>query len=302
MNILSNIVTKTWYWNGLILGIDNHTYANWDDGLFGDRETDATLNILSAGDYTLTEGNPNPGVDDEADGRGYSKDKMVFIWARDRDGLPDGMEGARVDINNITEGPYILSTGLTHAVSQYNYVTKGIYVDGNGFLTGTHGVRTSATTGYCFFKEPSELEKVIFTKNISEWQDVIDPVYGKDLNPDDFVVAGFDLYYSGTCDSTVEIMISSYDLGYPTHLIGQVDYTINVNFGVGNSKYVYPLDDPIIAGDANNDGEVNALDIAAIENMIMELEDADVNGDATQNGQINMGDVVKVIRMIRNLK
>jgi len=316
--IASNTVEKTWTWGGMVLGIDEHQYANYNSDATA--FTDASRNILSAGGYTLTSGNAEPDdpVNDTLapNGRGYSPDKMVFIWARDRDGQMEGVIGTKVSITiNPNDGPYFNTVSNGRAISQYNWVTKGITLDALGFLSGTNGYRVTdianggpVYSGYCYMRAPTLEERVLFYKNWASLYPIADGDTVKDFDdPIDFAVAGFDLFYNGETDTTVNIKLESDDLGFLDYqgnpmYPGSVAYTTNVNFGVSSNDsapVIYPLDDPIVAGDANNDGDVNAADIIAIERIIMELDAEDVNADSNSNGKVNMGDVVDVINKIR---
>jgi len=286
-SITSNTVEKTWLWGGIVLGIDAHTYA---DG----STTPASLNILSAGTYTQTIGNPG-----DALGKGTSNDHVIFVWACDRDGRQAGMIGARVDWT-ISNGSAYFQT--FHAVnnlnwvSAYNEITQNIFLNNNGFLDGTNGVLTGTgiiKTGYSFMTAPNKYERQLFFKN---WPALYDDPTG--VKPINFAVAAIDIYQTDATDITIQTNISGTDFGYTGHPVGEVDFQTNL---LGGNTGVYPLDDPIVAGDANNDGKVNAADITACERIIMGLDPVDVNADTNMNGVVDMGDVVKIIRIIRGL-
>ena len=58
---------------------------------------------------------------------------------------------------------------------------------------------------------------------------------------------------------------------------------------------------PVVAGDANGDGTVNAADIVEIVNYIMGAASAafnEANADANGDGTVNAADIVAVVNMI----
>jgi hypothetical protein len=288
--ISSNTVEKIWHWGGMVLGIDSHTYA---DGII----SPASLNIISAGSYTQTEGTAG-----SAEGKGYSNDHTIFIWATDRDGLINGMLGAQVDWT-IVGGAWLQtyhSINNKSVISHYNAITENIFLNNNGFLDGTTGVVTNPdkTMGTSFFTTPSIWENLLFYKNWGTGNTAGNPVLYTDPTghmPTNFAVAAIDINQVNANDITINIDISGTDFGYTGQPVGQVDYTTNL---LGGNTGIYPLDDPIVAGDANNDGKVNAADITAVERIIAGLDPIDVNADTNMNGTVDMGDVVKIIRII----
>jgi len=58
---------------------------------------------------------------------------------------------------------------------------------------------------------------------------------------------------------------------------------------------------PLISGDANYDGQVNAQDITAVERIIAGLDAQTPGADANQDGNINALDITKVERLIAGL-
>ncbi|MFC1861385.1 leucine-rich repeat domain-containing protein, partial [Chloroflexota bacterium] len=56
-----------------------------------------------------------------------------------------------------------------------------------------------------------------------------------------------------------------------------------------------------LPGDANNDGEINALDITKVERIIAGLDYETPGADTNQDGSINAQDITKVERLIAGL-
>jgi len=57
----------------------------------------------------------------------------------------------------------------------------------------------------------------------------------------------------------------------------------------------------VLPGDANGDGNVNALDITKVERIIAGLDAETPGADANQDGNINALDITKIERIIAGL-
>ena len=71
------------------------------------------------------------------------------------------------------------------------------------------------------------------------------------------------------------------------------DKEVTANFGL-----IVTPGDP---GDANGDGQVNALDITKVERIIAALDAVTPGADANQDRKINALDITKVERIIAGL-
>jgi len=319
--VTSNLVHKTWTWGGEVLGVDGRSFAD-------KTESTSSINVLAAGNLgnvegvTYDSGETDSEANDIWDDRATSDKHMAFIWATDRDGKMTDVLGTKVNwtVTNAEIDVQNSSNPNGRPLSSYNNITMGIKVDDNGFLFDTDSDYTDLRHGSSVMREPNDAEKLLFIKNWpSKYAD-------KTLTlPFNYAVAGI-MVYSGnsTLDITIDAELTGKDFGYvdfidadgdkavdESELItfeeGTVDYTINIPYAIYDEDteettiYLYPLDDPIVEGDANGDGEVNAADITAIERIILQLDSPDINADANSNGVIDMGDVVKVIRIIRGL-
>jgi len=277
------------------------------------------LAFLTAGNYTVT-GGTFPYQD------GTSKDKVVWIWATDRDGKQAGVLGAEVRWNVGVKGPYILDLPPGF-ISNYNDITRNTFLV-NGFLAGTNGVidnGTARTIGHSFLKAPNyshaytlsvptlcpdgitplagDIAKENLWKSLTAEEALFYKFFNKSLdplglNPKNFAVAAIDVKDdSGVVDCTVGIQIWSEDFGFPGTPIGMVQYETNVNFA-----NAYPIDDAIKSGDANMDDSVNMGDVTVIEKIILKLKTPNAQADVNCNGTVDMGDVVKLERKLLGLK
>jgi hypothetical protein len=271
--LVSGTVTKTWTWGGMVLG----------------GSTDQM--VLSVGNYSIA--NKTGFFPNESS---TSNDKMVFIWATDRDGKQAGVLGTQVDwsVAGGAKIPPVNAPGDgVNGVSSYNNVTKGIGLT-NGFLNGTGGILTGSldgTQGRSWMRAPNAAEKLLFNKFWGVGGS--NPKLGADgqpANPDNFVVAAIDLLdATQATNNTVTEILTGPDFG-------TLAYFTTVNFALS-----HPLDDAPKFGDANVDGKVNMADITAIERIILGLSKGNINADANNNNKINMGDVVKTERTILGL-
>jgi hypothetical protein len=259
--------------------------------------------ILTAGNYVIDNDTPATYPDEF----GFSDDKVVWVWACDRDGMIDGVLGTQVQWR-ITGGAYIPDINADQ-ISNYNSVTQGIKLF-NGFVsvsntaaddTRTMKTNTDGTRAISFLRAPTTIENQLFYK---KWGTEAAAIGGFDalysdptgLTPNNFAVAGIDIYDASDEEVTVETILTGPDFGYASNPEGNVFYTTNVNFATS-----YPMDDPIVAGDANADGEVDAADITKVERIIMGLDSPNINADTNMDGNINMGDVVMINRIIQDL-
>jgi hypothetical protein len=62
-----------------------------------------------------------------------------------------------------------------------------------------------------------------------------------------------------------------------------------------------PVYAEVLPGDANDDSVVDALDITAVERIIVELDAPTPGADANQDGDINSLDITKTERIIAGL-
>jgi len=310
--IVSNTVEKEWYWSGQILGTDSHDFGTDPiSQLPIAAPTDAgyTKMVLTAGNYQIVQ----IGSEVYPDQFGTSYDKVIWVWACDRDGLIDGVLGTTVQWR-VTGGAYIPNVNADR-ISNYNYVTTHIPLVGgfvyggtynnNGtpadwdddILTGVWGdgtiLNADRTMAVSTMRRPSVAEKQLFHK---KWPLLYTDATGAaDIN---FAVAAIDIYSAAELtDVTVEEILTGPDFGYNGLPAGNVYYETNVDF-----TEAYPIDDPIKLGDANADGVVDSADITQVENIIMGLAAPNVNADTNQNGYIDMGDVVKISRIILGLE
>jgi hypothetical protein len=315
----SNTDTKTWLWGGLILGSDEHLYANGDSS-----QTDETRMVISAGTWV---GYPNGKTGTYPNENAISKDQVVWVWVSDRDGRAAGVLGDTVEwiVSNASGSAARISTRTCNdpndGISQYNEVTKNIFLT-NGFLTGTLGTITDGSSrlhALSILRTPTAVEKVLFNKFWGYgYRDPITHVLTSNatstlngLNPDNFCVAAIDLEdligvnaYS-RCSVTANIYGNDFNPLYPAAPSvvlpvpsdKYVQYITNINFGVAQ-----PLDDAIRAGDANCDGVVNMGDVTAVERMILGYTTTAQNAVLNSDGTVDMGTVVKIERTILGLK
>lgn len=306
----SNMDVKTWLWGGLILGADEHVYAN---GAHSDG--DATRMVLSAGTWT---GYPNGKTGSYPNEAASSKDKVVWLWVTDRDGLRCGVEGDMV-VWTITPrtGTGVKISDRTcetpgNGISQYNVVTQNIFLT-HGFLSGTNGMVTDSPNrlhAVSYLRAPTDTEKLLFNKFWGDGYTEGAVTYNatssiNGLNPNNFCVAAIDLEdltggsQFGACNVTMDIYSTDYNPSYPPLNVADkyVTYETNVDFGA-----LDPLDDAMRPGDANYDGVVNMGDVTAVERMILGYTTVAQNAILNSEGTVDMGTVVKIERTILGLK
>jgi hypothetical protein len=298
--IFSTTVEKEWFWSGQILGTDSHDFGTAPNGDPIGSPTDETVTkmVLTAGNYVIdnSTGTISDGIDDND--LGWSDDKVVWVWACDRDGKIDGVLGTKVQWR-ITGGAYIPAIDSPR-ISNYNVITRNIKLH-DGFVSNseaaadtlfTRTTNDDRTMAISFLREPTKYEKMLFNK---KWPDLYDDPTG--TKAIDFAVAAIDIFDATDRESTVETILTGPDFGFEGQAQGNVFYATNVDF-----NDAYPIDDPIVAGDANADQKVDAADITKVERIIMGLDAPNVNADTNMDGSINMGDVVKINRIIQGLE
>jgi hypothetical protein len=275
--IISNNVTKTWTWGGMVLGTDPFVFNNGTP-------SDASTMILATGHYQITPDSlPYP------DEIAFSDKKVVFLWLTDRDISPLGVSDALIHWQLSGGGAVRIAKNFGHVagISNYNEITRAISLD-NGFLSETNGIvapGTSDTEGISGVRAPTKAEQALFHK------------FYPTLDPTDFVVGAVELVsLNAMIDVTIHIEIVSKDFGLAPGVSGTIIRNINVDFADA-----YPLDDKPLYGDANADGLVNMGDVIAVERMILGLKSTYIGADANIDGKLNMGDVIKIERLILGL-
>jgi len=310
----SNTDVKTWWWGGLVLGADTHYYADQTPSVGA-----ATRMVLSAGTWigTPTGDAPNQSA--------ASADKVVWVWACDRDGLATGVLGAKVTwaLTPTFAGGGTISDRTClppgDGISEYNEITKQIYLR-TGFLEGTNGVVTDGTTalhGVSYLRAPTAVEKILFNKF---WgTGYTDPVSHVSYNATSSSIAALGLNAANFCVAAIDLKDNSGSQTNPTGRVSvlidiytndietivpapavpnkYIEYSTNVDFHALDS-----LDDAMRPGDANYDGVVNMGDVTAVERMILGYQTVAQNAILNSEGTIDMGTVVKIERMILGLK
>jgi hypothetical protein len=290
--IYSAIVTKTWTWGGQILGPNNGNGAP----MVLVAGTDGEITLDSPYTFPL-----DPDTEADAQGKGFKH--VVWVWVSDRDGLQAGMLDAQVDFvlsganaRFFNNPPSVGNpTGDITGINTLSPYSTALVFDGNGFLkNAAHpGVRAAGTTvnsGTSWLRAPVTAEKAMFAK------------FWPTLNADDFAVTAIDIVTTGDGEVHVDETITSTDYAYGTYSAGQIRRYTDFATGTG-ATMSYPLDDPILLGDANMDGVVNALDITAVERIILGMDqNVVVQADANYNGTINMGDVIRIEKTFLGLK
>jgi hypothetical protein len=305
--IFSNTVQKEWFWSGQVLGTDGHDFGTnpvTQEPNGTPTESSYTKMVLTAGNYVLDNSTGIVGDDIPDNDLGFSNDKVVWVWATDHDGLITGVLGTKVQWR-ITGGAYIPNINANQ-ISNYNPITQNIHITG-GFITA--GINTpdvpagqitnsDGTRAFSYLRTPTKWEKMLFYKKWGTGALGAAALYDDPTGnaPINFAVAAIDLLSDAEVDCTVEEILTGPDFGYPGQTLGNVFYATNVDFAKS-----YPIDDPIVAGDANADGVVNAADITAVERIIMGIASPNSNADVDNNGDVNMGDVVKINNIILNI-
>jgi len=256
--IYSDPVIKEWLWEGQFLGPTNG---------------DGRYIVLTAGtnaEITLT--NTTSYTDPAA--QGYSMKHVVFLFVSDRDGLATDVLDAQVNWT-ITGDAHIYNNGAPFTGINQCSFGADLMFDANGFLLNpAHPSERAAggnvKEGKSWLRTPTVAERGIFLKNYPT------------LEPYDFAVTAVDIYSTTAGEVHVDQQITTTEGVYRRY----------TDFNTVNS---YPLDDPIVLGDANVDGTVNMMDITAIERIILGMDaDRTAQADANYNGVIDMGDVIRV--------
>jgi hypothetical protein len=300
--IFSTTVEKVWFWSGQVLGTDGHDFGTnpvTGQPIGTPTSSSDTLMVLTAGNYMIDNGTPA----EFPNQFGFSNDKVVWVWATDRDGLISGVLGTKVQWHITGDGAFIPAINANQ-ISNYNWLTQHIYIT-NGFISFAPNTPTGnilnpdRTMAESWLRVPNQAEKQLFYKKwgtgILGANGLYDDPTG--MAPINFAVAAIDIINDSPVDCTVSEILTGPDFGYPGQTLGNVFYSTNVDFSKS-----YPIDDPIIAGDANADGEVNAADITAVERIIMGIASPNSNADVDSNGSVDMGDVVKINNIILKIK
>ncbi len=114
-------------------------------------------------------------------------------------------------------------------------------------------------------------------------------------------VAGSVSYDSGTYTAT---FTPSANLSYSTTYTATLSTTITDAAGnplASAYSWGFTTEPEVTPGDANGDGNVNALDITKVERIIAGLDAETPGADANQDGNINALDITKVERIIAGL-
>ncbi|MFC2018854.1 dockerin type I repeat-containing protein [Chloroflexota bacterium] len=95
------------------------------------------------------------------------------------------------------------------------------------------------------------------------------------------------------------------DYGYSVRQTTDGSYIVagdTKSFGAGGKDiWLINVELPVILGDANGDGSINAQDITSVERIIVQLDTATPMADANQDGNINALDITKVERLVAGL-
>ena len=118
---------------------------------------------------------------------------------------------------------------------------------------------------------------------------------------------GFKIYRNGSCRASVGANVTSY---HDTGLSCGTSYSYYVTaYNSGGesspsntaSATTHSCDHEVIPGDANGDGQVNAIDITKTERIVVGLDEPTPGADANQDGQINALDITKIELIIVGL-
>jgi len=304
--IYSETVKKTWTWGGQILGPDNMEGAPMV--LVGGTDmVGASDQIILDSPWTwvgIKTIDPTTGYSVEAQARGKSNKHVVWIWATDRDGFQAGVLDTKVEWMLDGANARFFNTNTDFYGINPMYPSSELHFDANGFLfnadhPGERAAGTTVTSGTSWLKAPDSYESMLFDKM---WGSAAgdQKMYGPDglvLNANNFAVAAIEVVTSGYGMVTVDEYLTGFDYApagasEPGMILRTTNFVTGIDKDNSNS---YPLDDPILLGDANNDGDVNTMDITAVERIILGMDsDRPVQADANYNGEINMGDVIRI--------
>jgi len=183
------------------------------------------------------------------------------------------------------------------------YPSSELHFDANGFLynaaaPGERAAGANVNSGTSWLRAPDTYESIIFNKF---WGvNAANPVLGPDgavLSPNNFAVAAIEVVTSGYGTVSVDETLTGCDFAPEdgTAAVGSILRETNFTTGTDETSESYPLDDPILLGDANLDGDVNTMDITAVERIILGMDqNRTIQADANYNGTINIGDVIRI--------
>jgi hypothetical protein len=289
----SNSVQKTWFWSGQVLGVDGAALAPMVlvAGHVDNPAASDYIHLVNGSSY----------MDPLA--TGTSNKHVVFVWATDRDGMQAGVLGARVDWSLGGAGQPVFYDGPAFTGINPNGSSPNLSFEALGFLAnaahpGVRAAGTQVTSGSSWLRAPTTTpagfsESDMFYKFYNSTHDA------NGLQPSNFAVAAIEIITQTS--GTVNVMERIYSNEYASipnsgvgSILRQTDFTTTLD---------YPLDDQILLGDANLDGNVNMLDITAIERIILGMDTArPAMADANHDQGINMGDVIRVEKIYLGLK
>jgi len=320
----SNKDTKTWTWGGQVLGTDTHDFAVKASPRPSTNTNDTRM-VLSVGKWSTT---TEVGSGDAMAAK--SSYKMVWVWVTDRDGLRNGVNGAKVTwrIGNVSGSNIIIENATGKGISNFNSITQNIYVE-NGFLAlpdpdplhpnsalPSGGVITDGAArmnGYSFLRAPTATEVALFNKfwGATPTANPANPYTGNATLPGGtstiradaskycvaaIKVTGGENNYVSRARIDISIESHDFDISMGQTYPGVLSYETNVDLSI-----IDALDDGIRVGDANCDGTVNMGDVTAVERMILGYNSVTSNSVLNDDGTVDMGTVVKIERTILGL-
>jgi hypothetical protein len=296
----SNSVQKTWFWSGQVLGVDGSaqmpmvlTAGHTDNPAASDYIT-----LVTGSSYTA------------ANATGTSNKHVVWVWATDRDGMQAGVLDAKVTWSLSGAGALpIFYDGPAFTGINPNGSSPYLSFEALGFLAnpahpGTRDAGSQVTSGTSWLRAPTTTpvgysESDMFYKFYNPTKDP------DGLQPSNFAVSAIEIINQGS--GAVNVMERIWSTEYasvPNTGVGSILRATNFMVSTSNAYiYDYQLDDASLLGDANLDGEVNMLDITAIERIILGLDtNRHSTADANHNMTIDMGDVIRVEKTYLGLK
>jgi len=295
--IISNTVSKTWTWGGLVLGADvteatGHPYK-FAPGVTDKYLPDGGYMGVKSSRMVLSSGDLNDDPATWPNGYSASNKKAVFIWVTDRDGKQGGVLGAQVRWSITSTSGIVPTIALvnSNSLNDYNGVTQSIGLS-NGFLKGTNGTIGDPLrqTGTSYLMSPGKdnINNVVLgaldnnnrTNAPYVGKTALEALFYKfynpqalasGLQPDDFAVAMIEITTAtgaptGPYNVKTQITSADFYLGPGNYPTPTLEYETN-----GDFSNVEPIDDPPIYGDANFDGVVNMGDVTTIERIILGL-------------------------------
>jgi len=208
----------------------------------------------------------------------YKVDAGSWIAATASDGTFDSLsEGYTFTTTTLADGAYTVYVRATDAAT--NTTVEADYASDS------------------FTVLPTEAPSVTSTSPAADATDVavdttVSAVFDKDMDPSTITASSFTLAGS-VVSGTV-----TYNSSTKT-----ATFTPDANLAAGTT-YTATLSTAItsvVPGDANGDGNVNALDITKVERIIAGLDAETLGADANEDGNINALDITKVERIIAGL-